>query len=213
VHRQEGHDLRDQLAAWATGIAPKIAGVYPTLPEGVEDRAADVWEALLAVADAMGGDWPKRARVAAVSLVTAAREGTPSLGIRLLADLRAIFGSADAMPTMAIIEQLIQLDESPWADIRGKPIDARRLANYLLPYSIKRKAVRIGGKVFKGLRREDLADSWARYLPPLPSVESVTSVTTVAGGADVTVVTDVTDLADGGCSRCGGEGCEWCVKP
>ena len=33
-----------------------------------EDRNADVWEALFAIADAAGGDWPKKAREAAVAL-------------------------------------------------------------------------------------------------------------------------------------------------
>ena len=28
------------------------------MPAGIEDRNADVWEALLAVADLAGGDWP-----------------------------------------------------------------------------------------------------------------------------------------------------------
>ena len=73
------------------------------MPAGIEDRDADVWEALLAVADAAGGDWPKKAREAAVALVKAAREVEPSLGIRLLADLKQIFGEAEEMPTEAIL--------------------------------------------------------------------------------------------------------------
>jgi hypothetical protein len=218
VHKPEGHELRHRLAEWAKRIAPKLTGVYPEMPMGVEDRAADVWEALLAVADAMGGDWPKRARAAAVTLVTAAREGTPSLGVRLLADLRTIFGSSDAMHTETILDQLVRLDEALWADIRGKPIDSRRLAGYLQPYAIRSRTVRIGGHIAKGYRREDLVDAWSRYLPPLPSAESVTSVTPVTNGAgngaSVTHVTHVTDLrgaeAEGRCARCGGEGCQWC---
>jgi hypothetical protein len=39
----------------------------PVMPEGVTDRPADVWEPLLAVADAAGGDWPPgRARLPVV---------------------------------------------------------------------------------------------------------------------------------------------------
>ena len=48
------------------------------MPAGVEDRDADVWEALLAVADAAGGDWPERARAAAVALVAQSKESTPA---------------------------------------------------------------------------------------------------------------------------------------
>ncbi len=65
---------------------------WPDMPDGIEDRNADVWEPLLAVADLAGGDWPKRARVAAVTLVTAAADQKQRLGIQLLADLRTVFG-------------------------------------------------------------------------------------------------------------------------
>jgi hypothetical protein len=58
------------------------------MPAGIVDRDADVWEALLAVADGAGGDWPKLARVAAVALVADAKEQPASLGVRLLADMK-----------------------------------------------------------------------------------------------------------------------------
>jgi hypothetical protein len=74
-------------------------------------------------------DWPGRARVGAVALVALAKAGSPSLGVLLLADLRKVFGDHDAMSTGSILEALQKLDEAPWADLRGKPLDARRLAN------------------------------------------------------------------------------------
>ena len=59
------------------------------LPKGIEDRDADVWEPLLAVAELAGGHWPERARVAAVAAVAAdGVKATPSPGIDLLADIR-----------------------------------------------------------------------------------------------------------------------------
>ena len=66
----DGHALRDRLATWGGWLVKRnIGGVWPEMPDGVEDRDADVWEALLAVADAAGGYWPARARAAAVALV------------------------------------------------------------------------------------------------------------------------------------------------
>lgn len=38
------------------------AGLTPVMP--VEDRAADTWEPLVAVADLAGGAWPEAARAA-----------------------------------------------------------------------------------------------------------------------------------------------------
>ena len=64
VHAPEGYQLRNRLAAWATQIRPML-DTYPPMPDGITDRNADVWESLLSVADAAGGSWPERARVAA----------------------------------------------------------------------------------------------------------------------------------------------------
>ncbi len=171
VHAEAGHALRDQLAAWAASIIEAATVAIPDMPAGVEDRPADVWEPLLAVADLAGGDWPNRARVACVSDVSASKAGTPSLGIRLLADLRTIFGDRQAMGTKAILEDLHQLEDSPWADLRGKPLNAYGLARRLKGYGIARKSVRLGTWTGHGYAREDLHDSWQRYLPTLSLLE------------------------------------------
>ena len=135
------------------------------MPEGIEDRDADVWEPLLAVADAAGGDWPKRARVAAVALVADSKESTPSLGIRLLADLRTVFGDADKLPTNTILHKLHQIDEAPWGDMRGKPLNDHGLSRLLKYYFIKPKVLRIGEDVARGYAKQDFYDAWKRYLP------------------------------------------------
>ena len=127
IHADEGHTIRDRIEAWAQKqrTEPKD---WPQLPPGVDDRDADVWEPLIAVADMVGGEWPKRARAAAVALIAAAKEIEPSLGIRLLMDLRTVFGNDDALHTKTILARLIALEESPWGDLRGKPLDDRGLA-------------------------------------------------------------------------------------
>jgi hypothetical protein len=186
--------LREALAGWAKAHHDQLGEAEPTMPTGLVDRPADVWEALLAVADAAGADWPKRARVAAVELNAARIEADPSLGVALLRDLRAVFRDADGLPTEELLRRLCDLEESPWGDLRGKPLDARGLARRLRPYDVRPATIRIGEGFRKGYRRGDLHDAWLRYLP-LPEV-AVTSDTsaTVAGQppADVSPVTDVT---------------------
>jgi hypothetical protein len=179
----QAEPLRAQLAAWAAAIEPTLEGLYPEMPDGVEDRDADVWEPLLVVADAAGGTWPQRARAAAVALVTEARRETPSLGVRLLADLKLVFAGHERLSTTAILDALVALDESPWGDLRGKPLDARGLANRLRPYGVGRATFRVGTATFKGYQRADLADAWDRYVSPPPgnSETSVTAETTYAG--------------------------------
>jgi hypothetical protein len=181
VHAGEGHQLRDDLEAWAKEIRHDVENRWPAMPDGIKDRDADVWEPLLTIAEAAGGCWPKRARVSAVTLVTDSKATTPSLGVRLLADLRDVFGDAEAMFTSDVLERLNGLEEAPWADLHGKALNARGLSSRLSKYGVKTpKTVRIEGKAAKGYRREDLHDPWARYLQPpleLPHHESVTSVT------------------------------------
>jgi Protein of unknown function (DUF3631) len=175
---EEGHALRDRLAAWAASIQDRIANVWPEMPPGVEDRDADVWEALLAVADAAGGDWPDRARAAAVALVAESRESTPSVGVRLLGDLRVVFGDRDTMSTEAILSALEALPEAPWGElVGGKPINARGLSKRLAAYGVKPKVIRVGTATPRGYTRADLVDAWTRYLPPLSPMETATCAT------------------------------------
>jgi hypothetical protein len=142
------------------------------MPEGIEDRNADVWEPLLAIADAAGGEWPDRARVAAVTLVTDPRGKAPSIGVLLLRDLRSVFTAKGraSLPTEELISELIKMVESPWSDLRGKEIDSRYLARHLAKYDVKPKAIRDGALVFKGYTAAELADPWARYLDPVTPV-------------------------------------------
>jgi Protein of unknown function (DUF3631) len=175
VHGLEGYLLRDRLAEWVEGVADDLHAAWPSMPAGVEDRPADVWEPLLAIADAAGGKWPARARDACMELVKVAAAGEGSLGVHLLEDLRTVFGDADALHTETILDALQKIDESPWGDLKGKPLTDRRLARLLNQYEAHSTTVKVAGKSLKGYRREDLYDAWTRYLPDSPL--SVTSVT------------------------------------
>lgn len=198
IHAKEGYALRAQLEAWAAQAVHSIPE-WPVMPDGIEDRAADVWDALIRCADTAGGEWPKRARVAAVTLVTLAKAATPSLGVRLLSDMRQVFGEHIVLSTEVLIEKLCKIEESPWGNLKGKPIDARRLAGYLRPYSVQSKVIRIGDTTHRGYSKEDLHDPWLRYLGA-PAIGDVTSVTNVTSGAKMA------------CPRCAGEGCGWCAS-
>ena len=201
-HGPEGARLVQCLANWALLVEPEITGAWPEFPHGIQDRDADVWEALLIVAEKAGGEWPKRARDASVALVNESKQSTPSLGILLLTDLRKVFEGAEALPTETILTKLIALDESPWGDLRGKSLDARGLSNRLKPYGVSRTTIRFGDETAKGYTKTSLADAWNRYLgsPPMGSVTTVTKVTpgsmpiadSEERGANVTDVTHVT---------------------
>jgi hypothetical protein len=176
VHEAEGHKLRDRLVAWAEQVRDTVMGAWPVMPEGVTDRPADVWEPLLAIADAAGGHWPERARAACVMLVTASKANDKgSLGVRLLTDLRDhVMVGIDRLPTIAILDRLNALDDAPWADLNGKPLDSRRLSRMLAEYMtadnepITSRNIKTAGSVLKGYYATDLHDAWQRYCPPPP---------------------------------------------
>jgi hypothetical protein len=195
VHAPQGYEIRDALVTWALAWCDLLALSRPNMPESIQDRDADVWEAPFAIADCAGGDWPLMARVAAVALVADAKRKPPSLGLKLLADIRTVFDRQESMPTEEIVKRLVAMDEAPWADLRGKAIDARRLARYLQPYDVSSKNIRSGTSIVKGYTREDLHDVWIRYL----------GEATNGSATSATLATDT-------CVRCDGEGCAWCSR-
>ena len=184
-HAAQGKALRDRLASWAMASITSV--LVPKMPLEVVDRDADVWEPLIAVADLAGGKWPKAARDAAVVLAALGRgeREEESLGIRLLADMRAVLGTAEAKTTVAILDRLHKVDESPWADIKGKPLSDLGLAARLRGYGIKPQLMRFDGLATpaRGYRKKDFADAWVRYLPPPPQ-EPVTPATPVTPPAE-----------------------------
>ncbi len=209
VHACIGRELQNRIAEWADSQRGTIGETFPDMPAGVEDRNADVWEPLLAVADEAGGRWPEGARVAAVTFVTDVAEDKQSLGVRLLADLWQVFNGHDRLSTQDILAALLAMDEAPWRSLRGEPLDARRLANLLRPYSVSSTAIRFGEKTAKGYTSADLHDSWIRYVSDTAARRQETHRGLCAHpGKSVTGVTAVTI-----CTRCDGEGCRWCELP
>ena len=166
---REGDRLRNWLTAWGKSAVDHLKANWPALPDGITDRDADVWEPIIALADLAGGAWPELAREAAVEMVKAGKEREPSLGIRLLADLRTVFGDREAMTTTQILVDLIAMEEAPWGDLKGKPLNDRGLARRLRYYEIKPKQFRLGTEKARGYFRADLQDAWDRYLPPSPA--------------------------------------------
>lgn len=173
--RPAADKLRDRIAAWASLHIATLEQAWPDMPDGITDRAADVWEPLLAVADAAGGRWPELGRNTATTICSARAQRDPSLGVLLLADCRRIFEAQDVdrLTTEKLVDALNELEESPWHDLRGKPIDARGLARRLRKYDVRPGDHRFDEGVRKGYRREDMHDAWNRYLPSVADVAHV----------------------------------------
>src|SRR5262249_28792445 len=82
-----GGPLRQAMEDWASEAIRTLRAMRPFVPEALNDRAAEGWEALFAIADLADGDWPGRARSAAVALHARGRD-EDSLGVQLLRSIR-----------------------------------------------------------------------------------------------------------------------------
>ena len=187
---RQAHPLREHLATWIDSIGTRLRDAQPTMPKGVTDRPAEIWEPLLAIADTAGGHWPTTARNACRHFTLATGAQITSIGIRLLADLRHVFTThgTDRMTTADILPALHDLEESNWADLNGKPLDARRLGRELSKYGVRSKDIKVNGHAIKGYRadgEDGLADAWSRYLPATAATNATSQLTTVADRNEV----------------------------
>ncbi|MCZ7537802.1 MAG: DUF3631 domain-containing protein [Acidimicrobiia bacterium] len=161
-----GAAIRDQAAAWAATNTATLATFEPDMPEGITDRPADVWEALVMIGDSAGDEWSTRIRQAATLIEGERSDADVSLGVRLLVDIRTAFDGTpdtDRLSTVDLLQKLNEMDGAPWGDLRGKPLDARGLAWRLRRHKVK--SSQLGGLNVKGYLRSDFHDAWARYLP------------------------------------------------
>jgi hypothetical protein len=160
--------IREALQAWGTQTVGTLRGARPEIPAALDDRAAEAWWPLLAIADLGGDEWPARAREAALALSGATAREEDDLGVRLLADIRSIFdeGGVDRLPTADLVEALNEIDTAPWGDFRGRGLTAHALAKLLRRFGIAPTQWREGSSGgIRGYTREAFRDSWTRYLP------------------------------------------------
>lgn len=179
--KPEAADLFGRIKRWASANLDALKGTEPELPDELNDRAQDAWEALFAIADLVGGDWPRTARRASTIVSGGDAEADDSLGVRLLEDIRRTFNErgTDRITTADLVADLVSDAELPWVELhKGKPITAAGLARLLKPFGISSRTIWLGDdpdyepdasrtkeKTKKGYHRERFEDAWARYLP------------------------------------------------
>jgi hypothetical protein len=194
---QDVADVRARLTEWAATSTPSLTNAEPEMPEQLEDRAADIWEPLLAIADLAGAEWATRGRDAAIHVVKGRVADDASIGVRLLADIQTVFASHDRMSSAALCIGLNAMAESGWAGWNAdKGINQRDLAKRLKGFGIGSKVLRLPDNTTpRGYMRADLSDAFARYLrvpPPISGATRATSATPIR-----IHVADVADVALG----------------
>lgn len=192
--------LRAALAAWSATAVDDLRDRHVDLPEALSDRAQDVAEALLAIADLAGSGWPDKARSAIVQLMCNDEVEDVSVRVTLLADILAIFAELgdETIRSVDLVLRLVQREESPWTvSSGGKAITPTGVAQLLKPFQIRPRLVRKGEDVFRGYERGQFDDAFARYLPQ-PRRPAVTAVTTQKTSSILTIGSAVTaqDVTD-----------------
>ncbi len=145
----------------------------PKMPE-LNNRTADNWRPLVAIAVSCGGDWGVRAREAAISM--SGQHADEDLGVTLLNDIQVIFNGAgvDRISSADLVAALIDLNDGPWSEWRGRnnnqqprPISPTQLTQLLRSFRIQPRSMwrgpRSKGTSAKGYLRRQFEEAWRSY--------------------------------------------------
>jgi putative DNA primase/helicase len=161
--------LQRRCARWAADHLDELRRATPTIPPELQNRQADKWTPLLAIADVLGGEWPEKARRAATALTASSEDD--GAGVMLLADLAALYAEkeTDRLRSSEIVAALGEMETRPWPEWKNtKPISARQVARLLKPYGIHPASIRFSDGVDKGYTLEACHEAFSRYLSPSP---------------------------------------------
>lgn len=161
----DGSELRARCERWVAEHSDAIGRHEPVIPEVLNDRAADIWEPLLTLAELAGRCWPELGRAAAIGLSASAVE--QDFTTRLLADIEIVFEGyqSEKLFSRELVEGLLRLPERPWRELRrGGAVNELWLAEQLSRFGIHSRTIRIGGAVGRGYYVEDFRDTFGRYL-------------------------------------------------
>jgi hypothetical protein len=149
-------DLRSDIALWAAANLPELSKAEPDAA-GLQNRLADNWRPLFAIADTAGGKWSKRTRQIAMNLASLIK---PEKVHVLLADIGALALSGEAISSEELANRLRELPERPWRTAKDLQ---KEIARLLEPYAIKPKPRRIEGVQLRGYLVAELRDAIERY--------------------------------------------------
>lgn len=159
--------ISSKLARFSEDYSEIIRNARPNLPDTLHSRAQDNWEPLFAIADLAGGDFPARARAAAIAI--SGEDASPqSVGVELLADIKTIIEKTvfDRISTAELTAELCADDEKPWATYnRGQPIKPHQVSKRLRAFGVTSNTIRLGVNTAKGFRLEQFNEVFERYLP------------------------------------------------
>jgi hypothetical protein len=166
-------DVKPLVQDWAEAVMDEAGTARPDLPEELSDRMQDAWEPLIALADLAGGDWPERARRAAVRLWGEgdSDEDAGSLPVRLLRDCHAAFRDEDRLSSADLLARLCAVEDAPWATLDGTSLTPLSLSKMLKRYDVYPDKMRVPGHEtpVRGYKRVLFVEPWERWCDIAPT--------------------------------------------
>jgi hypothetical protein len=149
-------------AVWTEKHRQSVEETYVKLDlDFLEDREADIWEPIFAIASIAVPKRLDELKQIALSLSSEKLQldVDESLGIRLLADIRTVFEKSkwERITTDGLLDRLRALPESNWSEL-----NAVRLARMLRPFKIAPRQLWFEDGNFRGYELEDFAASSKR---------------------------------------------------
>jgi hypothetical protein len=156
--------IRDRLAEWSTGMMPTALELADSSPHSpVTDRAADLWEPLLIIAELAGEDWLALAHDACKFIQARYDEYDVdhSVGQQLLGDIHGIYrdSAGDFISSTELANRLRGILDAGWFDENLTP---KKLAIKLGEYAIRPRHSH--DKKLRGYYWADFRDAWTRYI-------------------------------------------------
>lgn len=142
--------LRADIEAWAEKNMEALLDIEPKEIEDISDRAFEIAEPLLAIAQRNRG-WTDRSREALVALL----KGEADV---LSPGMKALLAAKEAMETTKL-DKVFSADLAAALDMTPKA-----LGIILARYDIRPSTIRHGAQKAKGYYRRDFTDAWERYL-------------------------------------------------
>ena len=155
-----------------------IKDLKPPQPPDFNNRLNANWKLLFQIAQHAGGGWPEQACRSAIYLSRAPYE--PSVGVQLLAALRAMFtNNRTEITSEQVVQELVADPNSPWHEYRGRgPITKNQVAALLRDYDIRPVVVHPTKRADcsrHGYRAAQFEDAFARFLPHEPNIRTLKS--------------------------------------
>ena len=170
--RDAAKPMHDALEAWSndTELLKTLRASHPQMPEFMSDRQEDIWEPLLAIADAIGGDVPRLAREAARALC-ANGEDELGYGATQLLAIKKVVGDQDRISSSDLIDGLWEADALPSKFLDDEEPNRKKigrwLSRFIQSYGGKpARKLRFGEQTLQGYDGAELKQVFDRYCSP-----------------------------------------------